>query len=864
MSASPSPVFEPSGPRASDGTPMPLPPVPVDPPSPNAREPPAFAAVAPSNSGSPGLRASAANKNDFPRFPHAPSAANIVRHSHSRIKNISAGGSPALSPPLKIVRRTVDEGLRNMKLLPASVAHVLVLVALAGCKDPKILERGASEADAAKDEPAFTLGIPDGGYSAPDQAPCTPVSCELLGGRYCGKIGDGCGRIVDCSECPSGQICGGAGVPGLCGGGSACKAATCDAPGGRYCGRVGDGCGRPLECGECPSGQSCGGGGTPNICGRTDVTCSPISCSGPGVRYCGKIGDGCGKALACGECAMGESCGGTGLDGVCGNASITCKPIACDSGAGARYCGKIGDGCGRTLDCGTCPAAGVCGGGDSANVCAGGTDCKPFACGAGPGKYCGKIGDGCGRTLDCGGCTAPETCGGRSLANVCGSVPCINLCPKQVACANGATTTLTGTVLAPTPPKFGAPDPIYNALVYVPNAPVALFTKGVSCERCGALVSGSPVASTLSGADGKFTLLNVPAGDNIPLVIQLGRWRRQVIIPRVAPCVAAVLPPELTRLPRNQSEGDIPQMAMVTGKVDKLECVLRKIGIDEAEFTLPSANGRVHLYQANGATLGPGTPPGSALWGNATALDGYQMALLACEGQPFDKAATGQKRLLDFSNAGGRLFVTHYSYTWLFNIAPFSTTAAWNVAQTPPGDPLTGILDQSFPKGQAFAKWIQTVGAASSPGQISINVPRHDVDVVLPPSQRWIYSTTPKSVQHYTFNTPVGTPADQQCGRVLFSDFHVNDAKSAQDVVFPAECDDLPMTAQEKILEFMMFDLASCVQPEDQPTPPPPAPPAPPAMPPLPPTPPPPVPQVPPAPPPAPPAPPPPSPPRIP
>jgi len=66
---------------------------------------------------------------------------------------------------------------------------------------------------------------------------------------------------------------------------------------------------------------------------------------------------------------------------------------------------------------------------------------------------------------------------------------------------------------------------------------------------------------------------------------------------------------------------------------------------------------------------------------------------------------------------------------------------------------------------------------------------------------------------HYTFNTPVGAPPSNQCGRVVFSDFHVNNSSTSSLTRFPSECDNTPMTAQEKILEFMLFDLASCITP---------------------------------------------------
>ena len=119
------------------------------------------------------------------------------------------------------------------------------------------------------------------------------------------------------------------------------------------------------------------------------------------------------------------------------------------------------------------------------------------------------------------------------------------------------------------------------------------------------------------------------------------------------------------------------------------------------------------------------------------------------------------------------------------------------------------------------------------PPQIQISEPRPDVDSVVPMGggQRWIYSDTPASVQHFTVDTPVNAAPEELCGRVVFSDFHVAQAMT-YDTTFPAECDDMPLTAQEKVLEFMLFDLASCIGPTTPPAPPPPAPPPPAAPPP--------------------------------
>src|SRR5580692_11414969 len=100
------------------------------------------------------------------------------------------------------------------------------------------------------------------------------------------------------------------------------------------------------------------------------------------------------------------------------------------------------------------------------------------------------------------------------------------LCLQQTTCSGNATTSITGTVYAP-----NGTDPLPNVTVYIPNAPVDPFTPGVSCPLVGAPPSGSPLVGTETDVNGKFTLVDVPVGSNIPLVIVSGRWRRQLVVP---------------------------------------------------------------------------------------------------------------------------------------------------------------------------------------------------------------------------------------------------------------------------------------------------------------------------------------------
>ncbi len=485
--------------------------------------------------------------------------------------------------------------------------------------------------------------------------------------------------------------------------------------------------------------------------------------------------------------------------------------------------------------CGSCTAPDTCGGGGTPSACGGAPICVPATCSS-LGFNCGPAGDGCGNLLQCGAtCPSGEGCGAGGKPNVCGAPvsTCIGLCTQQETCAGTATTSLSGTVYAP-----NGTDPIYNALVYVPNAPVVAFTPGVSCE-CA--VSGDPLVSATTGINGQFSLTNVPVGANIPLVIQLGRWRRQVTIPNVPACVNTAVAAALTKLPNCETGnaacpagdalGDIPLIAMDTGAVDALECVFRKIGIDDSEFTNPGGTGRIQFFTGDGpagGTKGAGakinatTPSETSLWGTQAEINAYDMVLFACQGEPVAQAAASQGIVIDYANAGGRVFATHYNYTWLYNDAPFSGTADWavdpNDNNTFAKDPATGIINQGFPEGLALAQWLVLVGASTTQGQITVNTLRDDFKGAVAPSLVWItdddarLGTVPL---HYTFDTPVGSAAGSQCGRVLFEDYHVENALNdpTGGKTFPAECTTTMFTPQEKLLEFEIFDLSSCIAP---------------------------------------------------
>lgn len=637
---------------------------------------------------------------------------------------------------------------------------------------------------------------------------------------------------------------------------------------GVNCGMNNDGCGGQLDCGSCAGGEFCGGGGYSKcgvgLGGVDGGSCMPLTCLALGLT-CGMNSDGCGGSIDCGSCPMGQFCGGGGFarcgTGITPDGGAPCTPKTC---ADLNYnCGAAGDGCGGALQCGTCLSPQYCGGGGF-NTCGGvqpptlpdggvGLPCTPQTCAA-LGFTCGPAGDGCGGTLQCGTCSGTDVCGGGGKPSVCGnSTPCTNLCANQVTCDSGTPTTLSGTVFAGMSAWTGLPpDPVPNVLVFVPNVPLQAFTPGASCRQCGADVSGSPLVSTYTSFDGTFTLTNVPAGTDVPIVIQLGRWRRQFTF-NVPACASTSI--GTLNLPRNQSEGNIPLTAISTGSVDALECVLMKMGVDQAEFTADTAAGgagRIQIYAGNpgpnggtanggapGADVGPTTRTELALMGTGGTYMSYDQIMLPCWGGPAIKTPAELADLVTYSDSGGHFFATHYSYSWLVHNAEFNNVAQWVPDFDNPQD-VTWTLNVSTvvppsppaPNGETFAKWLNLVGALSNSAptvpanpQVAIAEPRHDATAVANGSVDWIDGTDQKRsfsgfgtplVEHFTFNTPVG--AASQCGHDIFSDFHVlNSGNGTNGQTFPSECN-TSFSPQEKILEFMIWDLASCVPPPAPPS----------------------------------------------
>lgn len=402
----------------------------------------------------------------------------------------------------------------------------------------------------------------------------------------------------------------------------------------------------------------------------------------------------------------------------------------------------------------------------------------------------------------------------------------------QIAKCDSGTTTLSGVVYDPAGLR-----PIPNVAVYVPNGTPAAIADGLTCSACMAPITGKPLSVVTTNAKGAFTLTNVPVGANIPLVMQLGKWRRAVTIPTVTACVDnPIADKNLTRLPKNKAEGNLPLIALAAG-CDQLECFLvNQIGIDPAEITSAGGAGRVHAYRGhNMVATGQGYPAGStdayALWGNLTTMKNYDLLLNACECSPDvrDTMGPAYTNMKSYLEAGGRMIGEHYHYNWFASQqqcandpsckgpVDFNGVAAWGATQqTAPPEK----VDTTHPRGQALADWLIVTGGSTVPGDVALSDLRNDVGAVKAPTTRWLYGpTSGTSTYTLSFNTPLGSNA--QCGRAVFVDTHAGGTYSNPSAAWPASCNGNPQTNNKNsalALEYAFFDSFGCVQDDTKPT----------------------------------------------
>jgi hypothetical protein len=557
----------------------------------------------------------------------------------------------------------------------------------------------------------------------------------------------------------------------------------------------------------------------------SDPTRPAVACT-PGHQGCAC--DTSGASVACGTragqhgnyvtCAMGHSVCSAGQWGACVTDSLVTKSL----GGAALGAGGL-----RALSVTAhCPG--------DASECNDPCDPDPFT------VVTSNAGD-----VDAGG-TATLDGGSISLTS-CGLA-----CQIALDCPSGSPTTLAGKVYDP-----AGNNPLPGAYVYVPVDPTGALpplSTGPACDSCAAIGSIDAVTVAQTSADGSFSLPNVPSTDlapnaAIPLVVQVGKWRREVMLASVPKCQTLAVDPNDSRLPRSSADGlgghaDIPKMAIATGSQDAVQCLLLKMGVDSSEFQLPGGPHRIDYYFGSGMDFSTPAPPESALvggpgaadagadgggadaatdggGGSSPALANYDIVLLPCgavpaadptHAYPIDDVYADN--VSAYANAGGHLYTSHFGYTWLAtpsnldvqgrptqanptnpatgNVNPFYGVANWDLNKATYDPPVSATIDTTLASGQTFATWMNTIGAASASSQFSVVTARQDVDQVNAPATEWArHSSSPNEPFYFSFDTPLGASA---CGRVGFVDFHsenpavTGDCRTSDDCGFTATC----------------------------------------------------------------------------
>jgi hypothetical protein len=397
---------------------------------------------------------------------------------------------------------------------------------------------------------------------------------------------------------------------------------------------------------------------------------------------------------------------------------------------------------------------------------------------------------------------------------------------------------LSGTVYDPS-----GTLPLSGAEIYVPSTEPDPISEGANCNACE--FPEAPIAESSSDEQGHFELRGVPSGSDVPLVVQVGKWRRETRLDQILPCQNnEISDRSLTRLPRNHSEGHLPRIAVSTGADDALECLLLRLGVDAAEFTTAEGNGRIHLYSggnANGAGSGANAfsaalggkafPRASSLWSSPAALAKYDALALSCEGSTFaEDKSPYVDAMAAYLGAGGRALFGHLQHDW-FRLGPsgWPAFADFSDSLKQPPTPTIARVDTTFPRGLLLAQWLLASGASSTLGELPLYGASASTTAVHD-ATRWLYLPAVEgdpealsATEYFTANLPALVSPEKQCGRAGLAGFHAGEPVpnpmggpalggdlSSPLAPFPGGCQGPSWSPQAKAMAFLFFDLQRC------------------------------------------------------
>ena len=343
--------------------------------------------------------------------------------------------------------------------------------------------------------------------------------------------------------------------------------------------------------------------------------------------------------------------------------------------------------------------------------------------------------------------------------------------------------------------------PISGALLYLTATYPEPIPDGVYCDRCVELDPGTPY--TTSNADGSFELPAYATGYQY-LVVQKGQFRR--VRPVTVSEGNQAIDVAMTTLPGAMDKAggdDIPRMAILVGAWDDIGDTLGKLGMQPGSFDRfeypfpPDAN-----YPFNP----------DKLTHDAARMNQYHIVFTPCDssngtecGYSSAEDNAVQQNLQQFVAAGGKLYVTDYSYDYIAQSWPeyidwVDQTASFGSACLPGSYDAPATVDD-----QGMSDWLAAQGITSFTLQANwtaiaqvntVATTDWDNQPIAVTPKVWVRGQTPS----YGLS-PTTVSFERSCGRVLFSTYHTEGTGGAS------------LLAQEKALLYVLLEVGVCIGP---------------------------------------------------
>ena len=397
-----------------------------------------------------------------------------------------------------------------------------------------------------------------------------------------------------------------------------------------------------------------------------------------------------------------------------------------------------------------------------------------------------------------------------------GSIPTAPSCEGQHS-------TIQGTVFAP-----NGIDPVPGATVFVPAKTPEIFPPAIKCEACATLGAGNNYWTTSTAWNGAFVLKGVCPGTR-SLVFQNGRFRRMIQV-NVPAKTTVKIARDKSRLPRRNGEfgnlvNAIPKIAVATGDYDKMECVLRKMGL---------ADGSFDLYAGAKILKSQGVQPDSfvSLVTDLNRMKKYNIIFINCTDNTHEMQLKNSKvlsNLHEYVRSGGRLYVTDWSYDWIEQVGGFSSFIDFEpgVSDDKPEGLNKGAMGANGLKVQAdikdpkMAQWLTLFNSIQNGRSV---IEHFLVDWVImhklhKDAKVWVEGVIRFKNQVAQVRRPLTVTFNfRSCGKILFSSYHT-EGRDDELKAFPLPAKAFPhycgshFSPQDRILEYLIFDIANCIKP---------------------------------------------------